>query len=54
MSKVIIQKRVVVKDQYGKYIDLEYLEDVLEVLDQDDFQCDFQQFFWYFCKEDLK
>ncbi|XP_031519881.1 ankyrin-2 isoform X16 [Papio anubis] len=54
MSKAITQKRAVVKDQHGKRIDLEHLEDVPEALDQDDLQRDLQQLLRHFCKEDLK
>nr|XP_054539302.1 ankyrin-2 isoform X25 [Pan troglodytes] len=54
MSKAITQKRAVVKDQHGKRIDLEHLEDVPEALDQDDLQRDLPQLLRHFCKEDLK
>ncbi|XP_025240450.1 ankyrin-2 isoform X1 [Theropithecus gelada] len=54
MSKAITQKRAVVKDQHGKRIDLEHLEDVPEALDQDDLRRDLQQLLRHFCKEDLK
>ncbi|XP_032148401.1 ankyrin-2 isoform X2 [Sapajus apella] len=54
MSKASTQKRAVVKDQHGKHIDLEHLEDVPEALDQDDLQRDLQQLLRHFCKEDLK
>ncbi|XP_078222752.1 ankyrin-2 isoform X15 [Callithrix jacchus] len=54
MSKASTQKRAVVKDQHGKRIDLEHLEDVPEALDQDDLQRDLQQLLRHFCKEDLK
>ncbi|XP_011803758.1 PREDICTED: ankyrin-2 isoform X3 [Colobus angolensis palliatus] len=54
MNKAITQKRAVVKDQHGKRIDLEHLEDVPEALDQDDLQRDLQQLLRHFCKEDLK
>lgn len=42
------------KDQHGKHIDLEHLEDVPEALDQDDLQRDLQQLLRHFCKEDSK
>ncbi|XP_047574228.1 ankyrin-2 isoform X18 [Lutra lutra] len=54
MSKASTQKRAVVKDQHGKRIYLEHLEDVPEALDQDDLQRDLQQLLRHFCKEDLK
>ncbi|XP_032715331.1 ankyrin-2 isoform X37 [Lontra canadensis] len=54
MSKASTQKRAVVKDQHGKRIYLEHLEDVPEALDQDDLQRDLQQLLRYFCKEDSK
>ncbi|XP_077611122.1 ankyrin-2 [Crocuta crocuta] len=54
MSKARTQKRAVVKDQHGKHIYLEHLEDVPEALDQDDLQRDLQQLLRHFCKEDSK
>ncbi|XP_032189123.1 ankyrin-2 isoform X47 [Mustela erminea] len=54
MSKASTQKRAVVKDQHGKRIYLEHLEDVPEALDQDDLQHDLQQLLRHFCKEDSK
>ncbi|XP_061275326.1 ankyrin-2 isoform X6 [Bos javanicus] len=54
MSKARTQKRAVVKDQQGKRIYLEHLEDVPEALDQDDLQHDLQQLLRHFCKEDSK
>ncbi|KAM8906203.1 ankyrin-2 isoform 5-T5 [Lycaon pictus] len=54
MSKASTQKRAVVKDQHGKRIYLEHLEDVPEALDQDDLQRDLQQLLRHFCKEDSK
>ncbi|XP_044802055.2 ankyrin-2 isoform X30 [Bubalus bubalis] len=54
MSKARTQKRAVVKDQQGKHIYLEHLEDVPEALDQDDLQHDLQQLLRHFCKEDSK
>ncbi|XP_044941463.1 ankyrin-2 isoform X49 [Mustela putorius furo] len=54
MSKASTQKRAVVKDQHGKRIYLEHLEDVPEALDQDDLQHDLQQLLRRFCKEDSK
>ncbi|XP_045655078.1 ankyrin-2 isoform X19 [Ursus americanus] len=54
MSKASTQKRAVVKDQHGKHIYLEHLEDVPEALDQDDLQRDLQQLLRHFCKEDSK
>ncbi|XP_070228058.1 ankyrin-2 isoform X1 [Bos mutus] len=54
MSKARTQKRAVVKDQQGKRIYLEHLEDVPDALDQDDLQHDLQQLLRHFCKEDSK
>ncbi|KAM6221502.1 ankyrin-2 isoform 3-T3 [Rhynchocyon petersi] len=54
MSKATTQKRAVVKDQHGKHIRLEHLEDVPEALDQDDLQHDLQQLLRHFCREDSK
>lgn len=54
MSKAQTQKRAVVKDQHGKHIHLEHLEDVPEALAPDDLQHDLQQLLRHFCKEDLK
>lgn len=54
MSKASAQKRAVVKDQQGKHITLEHLEDVPEALHQDDLQHDLQQLLRHFCKEDSK
>ncbi|KAM9237224.1 ankyrin-2 isoform 2-T2 [Dugong dugon] len=54
MSKASTQKRAVVKDQHGKHIHLEHLQDVPEALDQDDLQHDLQQLLRHFCKEDSK
>ncbi|XP_075854153.1 ankyrin-2 isoform X8 [Microcebus murinus] len=54
MSKARTQKRAVVKDQHGKRIDLEHLEDVPEALDQDALQHDLQRLLRHFCEEDLK
>ncbi|XP_051021788.1 ankyrin-2 isoform X2 [Acomys russatus] len=54
MSKAITQRRAVVKDQQGKRINLEHLEDVPGALDQDDLQRDLQQLLRHFCKENTK
>ncbi|XP_040607804.1 ankyrin-2 isoform X43 [Mesocricetus auratus] len=54
MSKASTQKRAVVKDQQGKCINLEHLEDVPGALDQDDLQRDLQQLLRHFCKENTK
>ncbi|XP_041515485.1 ankyrin-2 isoform X49 [Microtus oregoni] len=51
MNKASTQKRAVVKDQQGKRISLEHLEDVPGALDQDDLQRDLQQLLRHFCKE---
>ncbi|XP_076431070.1 ankyrin-2 isoform X32 [Peromyscus maniculatus bairdii] len=54
MNKARTQKRAVVKDQQGKHINLEHLEDVPGALDQDDLQRDLQQLLRHFCKESTK
>ncbi|XP_070115877.1 ankyrin-2 isoform X23 [Equus przewalskii] len=54
MSKASTRSRAVVKDQHGKHIHLEHLEDVPEALDQGDLQRDLQQLLQHFCKEHLK
>ncbi|XP_029393785.1 ankyrin-2 isoform X12 [Mus pahari] len=54
MSKARTQRRAVVKDQQGKHITLEHLEDVPGALDQDDLQRDLQQLLRHFCKENTK
>ncbi|KAG8519420.1 Ankyrin-2 [Galemys pyrenaicus] len=54
MSKASTQKKAVVKDQHGKRIYLEHLEDVPEALDQDDLQRDLQRLLRHFSKEDSK
>lgn len=54
MSKTSTQKRTVVKDQYGKRINVELLEDKPEALPQDDLQRDLQQLLRHFCKEESK
>ncbi|XP_014640070.1 PREDICTED: ankyrin-2 isoform X18 [Ceratotherium simum simum] len=54
MSKASTQRRAVVKDQHGKRIHLEHLEDVPEALEQDDLQRDLQQLLQQFCREDSK
>ncbi|XP_074084741.1 ankyrin-2 isoform X8 [Macrotis lagotis] len=54
MNKARTQKRTVVKDQHGKHIHLEHLEDVPEALDQDDLQHDLQQLLRHFCRENWK
>ncbi|XP_076789348.1 ankyrin-2 isoform X7 [Arvicanthis niloticus] len=54
MSKTRTQRRAVVKDQQGKHINLEHLEDVPGALDQDDLQRDLQQLLRHFCKENTK
>ncbi|CAO2599996.1 Ank2, partial [Lemmus lemmus] len=51
MNKASTQKKAVVKDQQGKRISLEHLEDVPGALDQDDLQRDLQQLLRHFCKE---
>lgn len=42
------------KDQYGKHVHIEELDDRPEVLPQDDLQHDLQQLLRHFCKEDWK
>lgn len=54
MSKASTRSRAVVKDQHGKHIHLEHLEDVPEALDRDDLQRDLQQLLQHFCKEHLE
>ncbi|XP_066852980.1 ankyrin-2 isoform X10 [Anser cygnoides] len=54
LSKASTQKRTVMKDQYGKHIHIEELDDRPEVLPQDDLQHDLQQLLRHFCKEDWK
>ncbi|XP_062992174.1 ankyrin-2 [Elgaria multicarinata webbii] len=54
MSKASTQKRTVVKDQYGKRIHVELLEDTPEALPQDDLQHDLQQLLRHFCKDEWK
>lgn len=54
MTKASTQKRAVVKDQQGRHIDSEHLEDVPEALDHDDLQRDLQQLLRHFCKENSK
>ncbi|XP_078399023.1 ankyrin-2-like isoform X5 [Cetorhinus maximus] len=54
MSKTSTQKRTVVKDQEGKHIHEERLEDVPEALQKDDLQHDLQQLLGRFCSEDWK
>lgn len=54
MNKARTQRRAVVKDQQGKCINLEHLEDVPGALDQDDLQRDLQQLLRHFCKENTK
>ncbi|XP_073496358.1 ankyrin-2 isoform X18 [Phyllobates terribilis] len=52
MNKASAQKRTVVKDQHGKHVFVEELEDVPEVLQKDDLQTDLQQLLNRFCGED--
>ncbi|XP_053317459.1 ankyrin-2 isoform X28 [Spea bombifrons] len=52
MNKTSTQKRTVVKDQHGKHVFVEQLEDVPEVLNKDDLQSDLQQLLNRFCRED--
>ncbi|XP_069487124.1 ankyrin-2 isoform X40 [Ambystoma mexicanum] len=52
MSKASTQKRTVVKDQHGKHVHVERLEDVPEALQQDDLQRDLQQLLRRYCRED--
>ncbi|XP_072351976.1 ankyrin-2b isoform X27 [Scyliorhinus torazame] len=54
MSKASTQKRTVVKDQEGKHIHEERLEDVPEALRKDDLKRDLQQLLGRFCSEDWK
>ncbi|XP_044157585.1 ankyrin-2 isoform X39 [Bufo gargarizans] len=52
MTKASTQKRTVVKDQHGKHVFVEHLEDVPDVLQKDDLQTDLQQLLNRFCGED--
>ncbi|CAN2388904.1 Ankyrin 2 [Pristimantis euphronides] len=52
MNKVSAQKRTVVKDQHGKHVFVEQLEDVPEVLQKEDLQTNLQQLLNRFCGED--
>ncbi|XP_053559544.1 ankyrin-2 isoform X5 [Bombina bombina] len=52
MSKASTRKRTVVKDQHGKHVFVEQLEDVPEVLHKDDLQNDLHQLLNRFCGED--
>ncbi|XP_060042184.1 ankyrin-2 isoform X7 [Erinaceus europaeus] len=52
LSKARTQKRAVVKDQHGKRISLEHLEDVPEAWDPDALQRDLQRLLQHFCPED--
>ncbi|XP_051866136.1 ankyrin-2b isoform X14 [Pristis pectinata] len=54
MSKASTLKRTVVKDQEGKHIHEEQLEDVPEALQKDDLKYDLQQLLSRFCSEDWK
>ncbi|XP_015266493.1 PREDICTED: ankyrin-2 [Gekko japonicus] len=54
MSKASTQKRTVVKDQFGKRVHVEVLEDVPEALPRDDLQHDLQQLLRRFCKDEWK
>ncbi|XP_059501887.1 ankyrin-2b isoform X4 [Stegostoma tigrinum] len=54
MSKASTQKRTVVKDQEGKHVHEERLEDVPEALQKDDLKLDLQQLLGRFCNEDWK
>ncbi|XP_063314406.1 ankyrin-2 isoform X48 [Pelobates fuscus] len=52
MNKASTQKRTVVKDQHGKHVSVEQLEDIPELLNKDDLQRDLQQLLNHFCGED--
>ncbi|XP_068009990.1 ankyrin-2 isoform X48 [Melanerpes formicivorus] len=54
LSKASTQKRTVMKDQYGKHVHIEELEDTPEALPQDDLQHDLQQLLRHFCQGDWK
>lgn len=54
MSKASTQKRTVIKDQYGKRIHVELLEDKPEALPKDELQHDLQQLLRHFCKDEWK
>ncbi|XP_075205840.1 ankyrin-2 isoform X31 [Anomaloglossus baeobatrachus] len=52
MNKASAQKRTVVKDQHGKHVFVEQLEDVPVALQKDDLQTDLQQLLNRFCGKD--
>ncbi|KAM4809175.1 uncharacterized protein WCC33_012587 [Rhinophrynus dorsalis] len=52
MNKASTQKRTVVKDQHGKHVFVEHLENVPQELHKDDLQNDLQQLLNRFCGED--
>ncbi|XP_068137284.1 ankyrin-2 isoform X32 [Hyperolius riggenbachi] len=54
MNKTSTQKRTVVKDQHGKHVFVEHLEDVPEVFHKDSLQTDLQQLLNRFCGEDCE
>ncbi|KAM8939032.1 ankyrin-2 [Pelodytes ibericus] len=54
MNKASTEKRTVVKDQHGKHVSVEQLEDIPEMLSKDDLQSDLQQLLNHFCGDDWK
>ncbi|XP_072261852.1 ankyrin-2 isoform X24 [Pyxicephalus adspersus] len=54
MNKARTQKRTVVKDQHGKHVFVEHLEDVPEAFHKDSLHTDLQQLLTRFCGEDCE
>lgn len=54
MNKASTQKRTVVKDQHGKHVFVEHLEDVPEAFHKDSLHTDLQQLLTRFCGEDCE
>ncbi|XP_036097721.1 ankyrin-2 isoform X8 [Molossus molossus] len=54
LSKASTQKRAAVKDQRGRRVHLEHLEDVPEALQQDDLQRDLRRLLRHFCGDDAE
>ncbi|KAM5193348.1 ankyrin-2 [Mantella aurantiaca] len=54
MNKASTQKRTVVKDQHGKHVFVEHLEDVPEAFHKDSLHTDLQQLLTRFCGENCE
>lgn len=54
LTKSSMRKRTVVKDQYGRHVHIEELEDTPEALPQDDLEQHLQQLLRHLCREDCK